>query len=63
MNNNPQEQASTGNRAQGPQGKAPVAEVERKLPIKAREMRVSLMLDSIRGDNDFTWWGEPRLKA
>lgn len=40
------------------------AEVERKLPVKAREMRVTLMLDSIRGNNDFSfWWGEPQLKA
>lgn len=40
------------------------AEVERKLPVKAREMRVTLMLDSIRGNNDFSfWWGEPQLRA
>ena len=40
------------------------AEVERKLPVKSREMRVSLMLDSIRGNNDFSfWWGEPQLKV
>lgn len=40
------------------------AEIERKLPVKSREMRVTLMLDSIRGDNDFSfWWGEPQLKA
>ncbi len=40
------------------------AEIERKLPVKAREMRVTLMLDSIRGNNDFSfWWGEPQLKA
>lgn len=40
------------------------AEVERKLLVKARELRVTLMLDSIRGNNDFSfWWGEPQLKA
>lgn len=40
------------------------AEVERKLPVKAREMRVTLMLDSIKGNNDFSfWWGEPQLRA
>ncbi len=40
------------------------AKVERKLPVKAREMRVTLMLDSIRGNNDFSfWWGEPQLRA
>jgi len=40
------------------------AEVERKLPVKAHEMRVTLMLDSIRGNNDFSfWWGEPQLKV
>lgn len=30
------------------------AEVERKLPVKARQMRVTQMLDSIRGNNDFS---------
>jgi len=40
------------------------AEIERKLEVKSREMRVTLMLDSIRGDNDFSfWWAEPQLKA
>ncbi len=40
------------------------AKIERKLPVKAREMRVTLMLDSIRGNNDFSfWWGEPQLRA
>lgn len=40
------------------------AEVERKLPVKTSEMRVTLMLDSIRGNNDFSfWWGEPQLRA
>lgn len=40
------------------------AKVERTLPLKAREMRLTLMLDSIRGNNDFSfWWGEPQLRA
>jgi len=40
------------------------AKLERKLPVKAREMRLTLMLDSIRGNNDFSfWWGDPQLTA
>ena len=39
-------------------------EVERTLPVKAAEMRITLMVDSIGGDNDFSfWWGEPQLTA
>ena len=38
-------------------------EVERTLPVKAAEMRVTLMVDSIAGNNDFSfWWGEPQLR-
>jgi len=37
-------------------------EISRTLPVRTEEMRVTLMLDSIRGDNDFSfWWGEPQL--
>lgn len=37
-------------------------QVQRILPVKTEEMRVTLMVDSIRGDNNFSfWWGEPQL--
>ena len=40
------------------------AEIERTLPVKAREMRVTLMLDSIRGNNDFSfWWGRTTTES
>lgn len=40
------------------------AEVERKLALRTEEVRLTLMLDSIRGKNDFSfWWGEPQLRA
>lgn len=39
-------------------------EIQRTLPLRNHEMRLTLMLDSIRGNNDFSfWWGEPQLRA
>jgi hypothetical protein len=39
-------------------------EVQRTLPLRNHEMRLTLMLDSIRGNNDFSfWWGQPQLRA
>ena len=39
-------------------------EVQRTLPLRNHEMRLTLMLDSIRGDNDFSlWWADPQLRA
>jgi len=40
------------------------AKVQRTLRVNSSEMRVTLMLDSIQGNNDFDfWWGEPQLLA
>lgn len=37
--------------------------VERTLMVKSSELRVTLMVDSIRGDNNFSfYWGEPELR-
>ena len=39
-------------------------EIQRTLPLRNHEMRLTLMLDSLRGNNDFSfWWGEPQLRA
>lgn len=39
-------------------------EVEWNGKLYTPEMRLTLMLDSIRGDNRFDfWWGEPQLRA
>ena len=39
-------------------------EIQRTLPLRNHDMRLTLMLDSIRGNNDFSfWWGEPQLSA
>lgn len=39
-------------------------EIQRTLPLRNHEMQLTLMLDSIRGSNDFSyWWGQPRLMA
>lgn len=39
-------------------------EIQRTLPLRNHEMRLTLMLDSIRGDNDFSfWWGQPQLRT
>lgn len=36
--------------------------VERTLMVKSAELRLTLMVDSVRGNNDFTfYWGEPSL--
>lgn len=38
--------------------------VERTIMVKSAELRVTLMVDSIRGDNNFTfYWGEPELRV
>jgi len=37
-------------------------EIQRLLRVRTREMRLTLMLDSIGGNNNFDfWWGEPQL--
>lgn len=38
--------------------------VERTLLVNATELRITLMVDSIRGDNNFSfYWGEPSLRT
>jgi hypothetical protein len=39
-------------------------EIQRTLPLRNHDMRLTLMLDSIKGNNDFSfWWGDPQLRA
>lgn len=40
------------------------AEVRRTIRVRSQEMRVTLMVDSIQGNNKFDfWWGEPQMIA